>query len=56
MCPDVNKDRQRFRWLPIEFDNLHELLQSKIGWSAEELRSHTFGGLDKWNEFIIKQK
>ncbi|KAI6190900.1 hypothetical protein M3Y97_00169000 [Aphelenchoides bicaudatus] len=54
MCPDVNQNSQRFRWLPIEFDNLHDFLQTKIGWSAEELRAHTFGALDKWNDFIVQ--
>lgn len=52
MRPDVNPSVQHFLWQSIQFEELQEFLWNKIGWTGDDLRTHTYGGIDKWNEFV----
>lgn len=55
MQPDVNSNPQQFEWHTIQFDDLSEFLWTKIGWTADDLRTHTYGSLDRWNEFVERE-
>ena len=55
MKPDVNSSNQTFKWQPIQYDDLHDFLYSKIGWNSEDLRLYTYQGLDRWNQFVQQE-
>ncbi|CAD5227490.1 unnamed protein product [Bursaphelenchus okinawaensis] len=53
--PNVDSNPSPFKWTPIDFDSLHTLIWTKLGWSESEVKKRTHSALEMWQTFVSQR-